>query len=186
MKKVKKRYILLIILAFFPFYRLIHPDNYCFGDVDLLIIGGLTILYIVAFLSISFYNLYNITLKKELFNFIPLVITFFFSMSLYYTLQYHDKNIFKDRVQEFKSYSKEKSTLEINLFADKTFELKTIDPRDFCVERGTYFFKKDTLFLKKDNNVDGNIDFGDVYFFNKTYGSLKPIYRGLPTFTLKK
>ncbi|MHB0754793.1 hypothetical protein [Polaribacter sp. M15] len=186
MKKVKKRYILLIVLAFFPFYRLIHSENYCFGDVDLLIVGGLTILYIVAFISVSFYNLYNITLKKELFNFIPLIITFFFSMSLYYTLQYHDKNIFKNKVHKFKGYSKEKAVLEINLFNDSTFELKTVELRSFCVERGTYFFKKDTLFLKKENNVDGNIDFGDVYFFNKTYGSLKPIYSGLPSFKLKK
>ncbi|WP_439131806.1 hypothetical protein [Polaribacter sp.] len=185
MKRVKKRYILLIVLAFLPFYRLIHSENYCFGDVDLLIIGGLTIVYIIAFISISFYNLYNITLTKEFFNFTPLIITFLFSMGLYYALQYHDKNLFKDKVQRFQGYSKEKASLEINLYNDNTFELKTIDPRSFCVEKGTYFYKKDTLFLKKENNIDGNIYFGDVYFLNKTYGSLKPIYRGLPTFTLK-
>jgi amino acid transporter len=186
MKKIRKRYLLLIVLALFPFYRLIHPENYCFGDIDLVIIAMLTILYIIAFLSIFFYNLYKITLKKELFNFRPLVITFFFSMTLYYTLEYHDKNIFKDKVQMFKGYSKEKEILEINLFKNKTFELKTIKPKSFCVEKGTYYYKKDTLFLNKLNNVDGNINFGDVYTFNKTFQNLNPIYSGLPTFTLKK
>jgi amino acid transporter len=186
MKKIRKRYILLIVLTLFPFYRLIHTENYCFGDVDLVIIAMLTILYIIAFLSIFFYNLYKISLKKELFNFRPLIITFFFSMSLYYSLEYHDKNIFEGKPQVFNSYSKEKATLEINLYKNKTFELKTINPKSFCVEKGTYHYKQDTLFLNKRNNVDGNINFGDVYTFNKTFQSLNPIYSGLPTFVLKK
>lgn len=184
--KIRKRYILLIVLALFPFYRLIHKDNYCFGDVDLVIIAGPTILYIITFISIFFYNLYKITLKKELFNFRPLVITLVFSTSLYFGLEYHDKHFFKKKVQVFKSYSKEKETLEINLFNDDTFELRTIDSTLFCVEKGIYQYKNDTLYLKKRNNLDGNIDFGDVYVLNKTYNSLEPIYSGLPIFTLEK
>lgn len=186
MKKVRKRYLLLIILALFPFYRLFHSENYCFGDVDLVIIGGLTLMYIITFLSIFFYNLYKITLKKELFNFRPLIITFFFSMSLYYTLEYHDKNLFKEKVQVFKSYTKEKEKLKISLFKNKTFELRTIDSTSFCVEKGNYQYKNDTLFLNKRNNVDGNIVFGDIYVFNKKFQSLNPIYSGLPIFVLEK
>ena len=185
-KKLRKRYLLLILLALFPFYRLIHPKNYCFGDVDLVIIAGLTILYIITFLSISFYNLYKITLKKELFNFRPLIITFVFSMSLYYTLEYHDKNLFKEKVKVFKSYTKEKEKLQISLFKNNTFELRTIDSTFFCVEKGKYLFKNDTLFLNKRNNVDGNIVFGDVYVFDKKFQSLNPIYSGLPIFVLEK
>ena len=184
--KLRKRYFLLILLALLPFYRLIHTENYCFGDNDLLIIAGFTILYIIAFLSVSFYNLYKITLKKELFNFRPLLITFVFSMVLYNTLDYHDKHFFKDKVQVFESTSKEKALLEINLFDNNTFELKTINPKSYCVEKGSYTYKKDTLYLNKLNNVDGNIDFGDIYVYSETYHSLKPIYTGLPTFRLKK
>jgi len=181
--KIKTRYILLILLGFPPFYRFIHTENYCFGDIDLVIVAGLTILYVVAFLSIFFYNLYKITIKKELFNFTPLIITFIFSMTLYYTLEYHNKPLFKNKIQVFKSTSKEKALLEINLYDDNTFELKTINPKSFCVEKGVYSYKKDTLFLNKLNIVDGNIFFGDVYIYDETYRSLNPIYTGLPIFT---
>jgi hypothetical protein len=187
--KIRKRYIVLILLALLPFYKIIHNKNYCFSDVDLVIIGGLTVLYIIAFLAVFFYNLYKITLKKELFNFRPLVITLVFLTTLYYALEYHDQNLFKEKVQIFHGTSKEDSLLEINLFNDDSFELKTINedyPKSFCVEKGTYYYKKDTLFLNKFNNVDGNIVFGDVYIYNKTYTSLNPIYTGLPIFVLKK
>lgn len=184
--KLRKRYFLLILLALLPFYRLIHTENYCFGDFDLVIIAGLTILYIIAFLSVSFYNLYKITLRKELFNFRPLLITLVFSTTLYNALDYHDKHFFKDKIQTFESVSKEKSILEINLFDNNTFELKTINSKSFCVEKGKYYYKKDSLFLNKLNNVDGNIVFGDVYVYSKTSHSLTPIYSGLPTFRLKK
>lgn len=184
--KLRKRYFLLIFLALLPFYRLIHTENYCFGDIDLVIISGLTILYIVAFLSILFYNLYKITLRKELFNFRPLLITLVFSLTIYIALEYHDKHFFKNTTQVFKSVSKEKSLLEIYLYNDNTFELKTIDLKSFCVEKGMYYYKKDTLFLNKLNKVDGNIVFGDMYIYNERNQSLKPIYSSLPSFRLKK
>lgn len=82
MKKIRKRYLLLIFLALLPFYKLYHPEDYCFGDVDLVIIGGLTILFVITFLSIVFYNLYSIALKKELFNFRPLIIATVFAFFL--------------------------------------------------------------------------------------------------------
>lgn len=187
--KIRKRYIALILLALLPFYKIIHSKNYCFGDVDLVIVGGLTILYIIAFLTVFFYNLYKISLKKELFNFRPLVITLVFLTALYYGLEYHDQNLFKEKVKIFNGTSKDNALLEINLFNDNSFELKTISeeyPKSFCVEKGTYIFKKDTLLLNKFNNVDGNIVFGNVYIYNKTYTSLNPIYTGLPIFVLKK
>lgn len=185
-KKIRKRYLLLIVLALFPFYRFIHTDNYCFGDVDLVIMAGFTIIYIIAFISILFYNLYKIALKKELFNFRPLIITLVFSTTLFYTIEYHDQNLFKEKVQVFRSYTKQKEKLEISLFKNKTFELRTIDSTFFCVEKGIYEYKNDTLFLNKSNNIDGNIVFGDVYVFDSKFQSLNPIYSGLPIFVLEK
>ncbi|AUC20290.1 hypothetical protein, partial [Polaribacter reichenbachii] len=136
--KLRKRYILLILLALLPFYKLIHPDDYCFGDVDLVIIGGLTIIFIITFLAIFFYNLYKITIKKELFNFRPLIITAVFAVVFNRALEYHDKAIFKDKFQVFNSFSKEKALLEIILYDDATFEFKTIYDNSYCVEKGTY------------------------------------------------
>lgn len=187
--KIRKRYIVLILLALLPFYKIIHDKNYCFGDVDLVIIAGFTVLYIIAFLAVFFYNLYKITLRKELFNYRPVIITIVFLTTLNYALEYHDKNLFKDKVQVFHSTSKENALLEINLFNDASFELKTINddyPKSFCIEKGTYLYKKDTLYLNKFNSADGSIVFGDVYIYNKTYTSLNPIYTGLPIFVLKK
>ena len=187
--KLRKRYITLILLALLPFYKIIHDKNYCFGDLDLVIIAGFTILYIIAFLAVFFYNLYKITLKKELFNFRPLIITLVFFTTLYLALEYHDENFLKEKVEVFKSTSKENTLLEINLFSDDTFELKTIYqdyPKSFCVEKGNYYYNKDTLFLNKFNNLDGNIVFGDVYIYDEKFKSLNPIYSGLPIFVLKE
>ena len=50
--KLRKRYILLILLAILPFYKLIHLDDYCFGDVDLVIIGGFSVLFAIAFIGV--------------------------------------------------------------------------------------------------------------------------------------
>ncbi|WP_405565170.1 hypothetical protein [Polaribacter sp. Asnod6-C07] len=183
--KLRKRYILLILLALLPFYKLYHKEDYCFGDVDLVIIGGLTLIFIITFLAIFFYNLYKITIKKELFNFTPLIITAVFAVVFNRALEYHDKAIFKDKVQIFNSFSKEKALLEIILFDDATFEFKTIYENSYCVEKGTYEYKMDSLFFYKTNKIDGNIVFGDVYIYNKVNQRLNPIYTGLPNFTLK-
>ncbi|WP_026776685.1 hypothetical protein [Polaribacter sp. Hel_I_88] len=184
--KLRKRYFLLIFLAIAPFYKFIHPENYCFGDVDLVIIGGFMVLFAITFLVIFFNNLYLITIKKELFNFRPVIITVVFLIALYTTLGLHDKNIFQEKIKTYKGFSKEKDQLEINLFDDNTFELKIIYPKSYCVEKGEYSFKNDTLLLDKYNKVKGNIIFDDMYVYNDTQKSLNPIYSGLPVFVSEK
>ena len=184
--KLRKRYFLLIFIAIAPFYKFVHPENYCFGDTDLVIIGGFMVLFAITFLVIFFNNLYLITIKRELFNYRPVLIAVVFLIALYTTLGLHDQNIFKDQVKVYKGFSKEKDVLEINLYDDNTFELKIIYDKSYCVEKGAYSFKSDTLLLNKYNKVKGNIIFDDMYIYNNTYKSLNPIYSSLPAFVLKK
>jgi hypothetical protein len=63
--KIRKRYITLILLALLPFYKIIHDKNYCFGDLDLVIIAGFTILYVIAFFSSFFLQFVQNNFKKR-------------------------------------------------------------------------------------------------------------------------
>lgn len=184
--KIRKRYLALIALAIIPFYKFYHPENYCFGDVDLVIVFLFFVIYVIAFISAVFYNLYKISLKKELFNFRPVLITVIFLAALYLALRYHDQNLFKEPIQVYESNSRENSKLEIVLYDDNSFELKTLYERSFCVEEGVFLFKGDSLILTKNKILEGNIDFGDVYILNNTKKRLEPLYTGLPIFSKKK
>lgn len=184
--KLRKRYFLLILLAILPFYKLLHFNDYCFGDVDLFMIGVLSILFIIAFIATVFYNLYRISLRNELFNFRPLIIAGVFSLALFIGLKYHNNNPFKDKVDVFKSLSNDNEMLEIVLFDNNTFEFRTRFNHNTCVEKGTYSFERDTLVLKKNNEPIGNTVFDKIYIFNKTYNSLNPMNNSLQKFTLEK
>jgi hypothetical protein len=70
------------VLALLPFLNLIYFGDYCFGVENLLIIIGLTIVFAIAFLVITFYDLHNLSISKLRFNFAPLLIVFIFSISL--------------------------------------------------------------------------------------------------------
>ena len=184
--KLRKRYFLLIFLAILPFYKLFHFGDYCFGDVDLFYFALLSIVFAIAFIATVFYNLYRISLRNELFNFRPLIIAGVFSLAMFLGLKYHNNNPFKSKVEVFKSISKENEQLEIVLFDNNTFEFKITFNHNTCVEKGTYYFKKDVLILDKNNKVNGNTLFDNVYTFNKTYHSLTPKDSLLEKFNLKK
>jgi len=66
------------VLALLPFLNLIYFGDYCFGVENLLII----IVFAIAFLVITFYDLHNLSISKLRFNFAPLLIVFIFSISL--------------------------------------------------------------------------------------------------------
>lgn len=153
-KKRKKtfRYILLVVIALLPLFKLIHFNDYCFGVADLLIIAAIAIIFFIAFLVILFYNLYKISLKIELFDFKPLIIFFVFAISLYYALSYHDKHISKTKKISFITYNDLENLSELHLFADKTFEYKDVKVEYSCYYNGRYKITKDTLKLEFENS----------------------------------
>ena len=172
--KFKKRHVLLLVFAILPFLNFIHLDDYCFGVAELLKIAGLTILLFIAFLVISFQDLYSLSIDKVRFNFVPLVIIFIFSISLYSGIKYHDKSFNKNQLHTFKSQIKSKFSPKIMLFDDHTFELSEISIEETCVKKGTYQFKKDSLFLYRHNkNIEDSV-FDIVYYFNREENLLIP------------
>jgi hypothetical protein len=183
--KLTKRHFLLIFLALLPFYKLVHFDDYCFGDEDLLVIGALTIVFVIAFIAIVFNDLYTISFGKEMFNFMPLIIAGVFFLSLVLGLKLHENSIFKNEVQSFKIQQKGTYSAEIKLFGDATFEFKTIFLNYNCVKKGTYFYRKDALYLKKLDSVSKETILDSVYVFNKVDKLLKPIDSLLPKFILQ-
>lgn len=184
--KLRKRYILLILLALLPFYKLIHTDDYCFSDVDRLLIGLLTLLFVISFIAIVFYNLYRISLRNELFNGRPIIIAVIFSIALFLGFTYHDKNPFKNKTHVFNSTLKNSTALELVLFSDKTFQFKTTLKDLICVKGGNYFFKKDSLYIKPNHKITEESMLDVIYVVNKAAKTLKPKKSVLPSFTFKR
>lgn len=170
----KKKHLLLLFFAILPFLNFIHPDDYCFGVAELLIIAGLTIVLFIAFLVIFFQDLYSLSVDQLRFNFVPLVIIFIFSISLFFGLKYHDKSFNKNEVHIFKSEIEAKIIAKIILFDDHTFELSEISIEETCVKKGAYQFKKDSLFLYEDMKHIADNFFDTIYYFNKQENLLIP------------
>ncbi len=180
--KIRKRYVLLILIALLPLYFLIHPDDYCFGVAELLIIGGLVILFIIVFLVVVFNNLYGISLKRELFNFRPLIIAAVYAVSLYLFINYHDENVFKTKKMVFKIEENNTHNAKITLFTDKTFAFKTAYKEYRCVNKGIFQLKNDTLYLKTNHKLTNNVVFDSVYFYDKNKLVLFPVQQKLSKF----
>jgi len=175
----KKRHLILVAFALLPFLNLIYFGDYCFGVANLLIITGLTIAFAIAFLVITFYDLYNLSIKKLRFNFAPLLIVFIFSISLFIGIKYQGKFLFKNEEISFKNEIGEETTSRILLFTDKTFEVKRALKNEVCTKKGTYYFKNDSLFLDKNDKSYNDVVFDSIYYFNKTKKLLIPSNRNL-------
>jgi hypothetical protein len=80
--KFEKIHSVFIVYAFLPFLNLIYLVDYCFGVANLSIVTILTTVFAIAFLVITFYDLYNLSIKRLSFNFMPLLIILIFSISL--------------------------------------------------------------------------------------------------------
>ncbi len=165
--KIRKRYLLLISIALLPLTFLIHFGDYCFGVKELLIITGFIICFIVVFLVILFNNFYNIVLKKELFNYRPVLIAVIYCIVLSLFLNYHGENFFKTKINLFETPKTSKDTRRLTLFSDNYFELKIIQKNQRCVYRGFFQFNQDTLRLRFNKNSKYSLDSLFNYSKNK-------------------
>jgi len=105
---------------------------------------------------------------------VPLVIIFIFSISLYVGIKYHDKSFNKNQLHTFKRDLEAKVSAKMMLFDDHTFELSEISIEETCVKKGTYQFKKDSLFLYRHNkNIEDSV-FDTIYYFNREENLLIP------------
>lgn len=170
--RFRKRYLVLIVFAILPLIKFVHLGDYCFGIADLLIIGGLSILFFIAFLVTLFYNLYKISLKRELFNFSPLIIATLLALVIYLGYKYHDKNMFKEQQATYLEESIVKKPTQITLFKDQTFEVKTFFKEYYCAKNGSYQIKKDSLFLYQNDSADVVLD--RIYFIDTKSKKLIP------------
>lgn len=168
----KKRYILLLVVAVLPLVKLIHIGDYCFGILDWLIIGGLSVLFFIIFLVTLFYNLYNISLKKEIFNFFPLVTACFLALALYVGYHYHEQPIFKQLKAVYTEETSENKPTQISLFTNKTFEFKSFFKEYHCIKKGTYEFKNKMLYFYLNDTVDVSLD--TVYRIDQASKKIMP------------
>ncbi len=174
MIEFRRKHLLLIAFAILPFLSLIHIDDYCFGVADLLIIAGLTIVLFIAFIVMTFYDLYNLSIKKLQFNFIPLLIVAVFSISLFIGIKYQGKFLFKNQLHSFKNVISEDNFTKIILFTNNSFELRVSSIEETCTQKGIYHFKKDSLFLNKGDKSFNDSVFDSIYYFNKNKKLLIP------------
>ncbi|PQJ77332.1 hypothetical protein [Polaribacter glomeratus] len=184
--KFKKIHLVLFVFALLPFLNIIYLGDYCFGVANLLIITGLTIVFVIAFLVITFYDLYNLSIKKLRFNFVPLLIVFIFSVSLFIGIKYQGKFLFKNQQISFKNEVGAEVTSRVILFTDKTFEVKQALKNEVCTKKGTYYIKNDSLFLNKKDKSFKDLIFDSIYYFDKTQNLLIPNNRKLIRYEVEK
>ncbi len=177
--RIFKRYIFLIILAMLPFYKFYHEGDYCFGDKDLVVIGFYIVLFIIAFLVIFFNNLYGISLKKELFNFRPIIIFVVFVIALLLFFKYHTKNILKTQKQHFVSKLEFKD-VNLFLYEDETFQLNESFATYNCYYKGTFRYEGDSLFLIANTSL--YVNFETMYQYKPKEGVLIPKTSNKPVF----
>ena len=163
-----------MFFAMLPFLNFIHFSDYCFGVADLLIVTGLTIAFFITFLVIIFYDLYNLSIRKVQFNFLPLLVVFIFSIALFIAIKYQGKFLFKNPAKTFVNELGVEDISKIILFTDHTFELQQKGKHEVCVKKGTYSFKNDTLFLNKKDKTFKDDVFDSVYYFKKAQNLLIP------------
>jgi hypothetical protein len=184
--KFRKRYFLLILVSFLPLYFLIHPEDYCFGDAELLMVGGCVVLFFIVFLAITFYNLYKYSERLELFNFRPLIIAGIYGVFLFLFLTFHDQNFFKNEVKSFEISNNSKIQTELTLFYDGSFEYKTTENDVSCYKKGLYTLKNDSLYLNRNQKNNEKTDFDNIYFLNQKRRILVPNDKKMPIFKQKK
>ena len=185
--KFKKRYLTLLVLAFLALYNVYPFNDFCYNVLNTFLFLVFSILFALVFLIITFYNLYKISLKEEFFDFVPGVLCLFFSSLVFLSINYSDTYFHKSRVKSFKSLSKnDLVSYKIILFDDMTFESKTVLEKSECTQKGSYYFKNDSLYLEKNNKTQKNSFFDSIYKYNKKSGFLTPISTGLETFKIYK
>lgn len=172
--KIRKRYILLILIALLPLLYLVHPDDYCYGVTEIIVIGSFVLLFVVVFLVVLFNNLYGIALKKELFNYRPVLIAAVYTVVLLILLNFHDDNVFKTPKLAFKTPSTSKANLRLTLFTNKHFEVKTLYKTYRCINKGTFTIKNDSIYLRFNKKYNHNTVMDSVYFYNTGQGFITP------------
>lgn len=180
--KIRKRYILLILIALLPLHKFIHQEDYCFGEDDWVIIGVYATLFFVAFLAIIFNNFYMITLKKELFNIRPVIIGVVYTIGLVFFIFYHNDLPFKTKTQLFLLLDDELDPTEIQLFEDNTFQYQKTSNRiisnnlvtTICYSKGSFDIRNDSIYFNFNNSTLNGSYLDNVYAISASKDTLYP------------
>ena len=192
--KIRKRYLLLILIGLLPLYKFIHPNDYCFGEDDIVIVGTYAVLFFIVFLAILFNNFYMITLKKELVNYRPVLIAVVYSIGFTFLVQNHTSSYFKEKAELFLLQDQELDPTRVQLFQDNTFEYQKTTNRvvsnnlitTICYSKGEYEIKDDAIYFRfNDQQLNDNY-LDKVYRFNQSKDSLIPDQEKFLPFLLER
>jgi hypothetical protein len=183
--KLRKRYFVLLFFSILPFWKLTSFGDYCFSILDMIITGGLIVLFAIAVISSVFHNLYKITIKREVFNIIPVIFVAVFSVLIYISWSIKEDYLFKNKQHVFlASDFKDANAAKIILFDDNTFVFKTLFKEYSCNIKGEYQFKNDSLFLNRVNISEKDFIFDKKYYYNRKEKILIPKNETLSVFEL--
>lgn len=142
-----KRHIGFIVLTILLISQGIKFDDFCFDDTNYFFIGALVVVFIINFLVVTFYNLYHVSIKKEFFDFFPLVSLFVFAAIFYVATVYPALDFYKIKTQQFENQNNEHKKVILKLFDDATFVYQEKVKDQQCIYKGAYKFEKNQLLL---------------------------------------
>lgn len=153
-KKIK--YGILLALLLITLYQDINIGDFCEGMAEGLLFAFLIILFFVFLIIIELRDLYKLIIKKEKFDFIPLLFLAVFILSNW-LLYVANENRFWKKVKYEGEIDNIDSRAWIMLYENKTFEATKSYIEQRCTYSGKYHLEKNTLILD-DVNIEAKTD----------------------------
>ncbi len=155
MFKFSKRHYGLVVLILVLGYKGINLADFCYDLVDKFIVGGIGLLFFMATLVVTFYNLYHISLKEEFFDYLPLLFLILFSGLFYISMYNPELDFYKTETGTYKKLNTTNRQVKLKLFSDNTFFIEEAQGREKCYTKGTFIKSGEALKLnfEEGNNI---------------------------------
>lgn len=154
-----KRHYGFVVLVLALLIKGVNLGDFCRDMVDSFIVGGIGLLFFMALLVVTFYNLYHISIKKEFYDFVTPLFLIIFSGLFYVAMVNPTMDFHKTKEATFQLKTSHQNPYDLTLYSDGSFLLTEKDGQQDCYTKG--YYKRDGMQL--------SLNFHKDQSFNKTY-----------------
>ena len=156
------KYGILVTLIVLILIQNIHIGDFCEGMSEGLIFMFLVICSFLVFLIIILRDVYRLIIKKDKFDFLPLLLLFVCILSNWF-IHVANENRFWKQIKYEGRIDNDDINTRIILYENKTYEVIKSYVEQRCTYGGKYHFEKNILILE-DENIENKTD---NYFTSK-------------------
>lgn len=178
MNKTKAiQYSILIIIGILLNYQFLPVGDFCVGLFSVLKLFFLGGIFTITFVIISSINLVNKIKHKQKFDFIPVIIFIFFSLTTYYLIENEYDKFWTKPILSGKIENEHKHTSgSLKLYENGTFEVSMRYVDFSCTYTGNYKIRDNFVKLDRENLENETDDyFTTEYELYKREKKMKPL-----------